>query len=70
MLATECWIQVSVPSYNITVNYFKGLLLLCFLFDLISQFKDPWKLLDPHDPGLGKNVPFKKGGLLLLVILY
>ncbi|KAL9955343.1 hypothetical protein ACROYT_G036651 [Oculina patagonica] len=24
-------------------------------------FKDPWKMLDPHDPGSGKNVPFKKG---------
>lgn len=24
-------------------------------------FKDPWKLLDPHDPCAGKDIPLKKG---------
>lgn len=24
-------------------------------------FKDHWKMLDPHDPGVSKNKPFKKG---------
>jgi len=24
-------------------------------------FKDPWKMLDPHDPCSGKDIPFKKG---------
>ena len=29
---------------------------ICF-----SQVKDPWKLLDPYDPGLSKDRPYKKG---------
>lgn len=24
-------------------------------------FKDHWKMMDPHDPGISKNKPFKKG---------
>lgn len=29
------------------------------------QFKDPWKMLDPHDPGTAQEKPFKKGQLSL-----
>ena len=45
--------------------FFKQVLLIVAQISVLScvtlQFKDPWKMLDPHDPCVGKDIPFKKG---------
>ena len=50
-------------KFAIGLVYFYHYLNHSFLSNL--QFKDPWKMLDPHDPGTAQEKPFKKGQLSL-----
>ena len=50
-------------TFDLNSGFISIFLFSCFLFFscFILQFKDPWKLLDPHDPCAGKDIPLKKG---------
>ena len=46
---------------RISVANYEHLLCCNSLLSFCSKFKDHWKVMDPHDPGISKNKPFKKG---------
>ena len=46
---------------RISVANYEHLLCCNSLLSFCSKFKDHWKMMDPHDPGISKNKPFKKG---------